>query len=396
MARSRLSGLSIGGCCAAVFWLLLAGARTPTAYGFGVSTSKIQDTNRIPALQSSLFQKPRYLPVQTTRRNFLSSNSRLFSSPVNGNDKNNKQPLKSRIVRAIQSVASFPLKFLVRFQALSKKAKRIVMLQLTVLVFMIGGLTRSVYVRSNNHNMPVAPVVEIPYSRFLSLMEVQSQHSVQQSGALLPRKIDLVDDVPFVDQVQIAPDRITYNVYQQSQIATDGKVKGSSKTDSPSINSLLQSAPQTGRGPKRTIKATTIPSSVEGSDKQLSVIRAFTRQLPANANPQVLELLAKSNIAFSAGLPLKSPNTVANALRATMAGFYFLILWRFYKTISRATGNSSSSDSPGKLANAGDLPLASFDDIQGMDDVKLEVMELVDTLRHPDKYAILGARAPTG
>lgn len=26
----------------------------------------------------------------------------------------------------------------------------------------------------------------------------------------------------------------------------------------------------------------------------------------------------------------------------------------------------------------------------------LEVMELVDTLRHPEKYAILGARAPTG
>jgi cell division protease FtsH len=31
-----------------------------------------------------------------------------------------------------------------------------------------------------------------------------------------------------------------------------------------------------------------------------------------------------------------------------------------------------------------------------MDSAKFEVMELVDTLRNPDKYAILGARAPTG
>ncbi|ACI65452.1 predicted protein, partial [Phaeodactylum tricornutum CCAP 1055/1] len=43
-----------------------------------------------------------------------------------------------------------------------------------------------------------------------------------------------------------------------------------------------------------------------------------------------------------------------------------------------------------------DLPMASFEEIQGIDDAKLEVMELVDTLRNPEKYAILGARAPTG
>ena len=60
-------------------------------------------------------------------------------------------------------------------------------------------------------------------------------------------------------------------------------------------------------------------------------------------------------------------------------------------------GSGSNSDTPGKLASpVGNLPLASFQDIQGIDDAKLEVMELVDTLRNPEKYAILGARAPTG
>ena len=41
-------------------------------------------------------------------------------------------------------------------------------------------------------------------------------------------------------------------------------------------------------------------------------------------------------------------------------------------------------------------PLVSFDDIEGIDKAKFEVMELVDTLKNPYKYAILGARAPTG
>jgi cell division protease FtsH len=57
-----------------------------------------------------------------------------------------------------------------------------------------------------------------------------------------------------------------------------------------------------------------------------------------------------------------------------------------------------SKDSPGKLAKGakGNEPLVTFNDIEGIDTAKFEVMELVDTLRNPDKYKILGARAPTG
>jgi len=43
-----------------------------------------------------------------------------------------------------------------------------------------------------------------------------------------------------------------------------------------------------------------------------------------------------------------------------------------------------------------DQPLVNFDEIEGIDNAKFEVMELVDTLRNPQKYALLGARAPTG
>jgi cell division protease FtsH len=39
---------------------------------------------------------------------------------------------------------------------------------------------------------------------------------------------------------------------------------------------------------------------------------------------------------------------------------------------------------------------ATFDDVAGIDEVKAEVSEVVDFLRHPDKYRRVGARAPKG
>ena len=68
-------------------------------------------------------------------------------------------------------------------------------------------------------------------------------------------------------------------------------------------------------------------------------------------------------------------------------------------------GGGGGGDVPGKLAQFGkkkdkssttDEPLIRFDDIRGIDGAKFEVMELVDALRYPDKYALLGARAPRG
>jgi cell division protease FtsH len=119
---------------------------------------------------------------------------------------------------------------------------------------------------------------------------------------------------------------------------------------------------------------------------------AYTRKV--SASQELVDKLRKSDISFSA-LPQPKTSVVGLAVRTFMLSFYFLILWRLYRTVSNAGGNSSK-DVPGKLAQTSDLPLASFDDIQGIDEAKMEVMELVDTLRFPDKYAVLGARAPTG
>ena len=130
------------------------------------------------------------------------------------------------------------------------------------------------------------------------------------------------------------------------------------------------------------------PETASDAKKQLT---AYTRKV--SASPELLGHLRGNKIPFTAARQRRA-NSLGLAVRTVFLGFYMLILWRMYKTFS---GNSGAGDTPGKLASTSStLPLASFSDIQGVDNAKMEVMELVDTLRNPDKYAILGARAPKG
>jgi hypothetical protein len=141
-------------------------------------------------------------------------------------------------------------------------------------------------------------------------------------------------------------------------------------------------------GPDQIIyRLTKESTSVDEKARQMI---AYTRKV--SASPDLIQHLRSNEISFGAA-PQARTNTIALVARTAILGFYMLILIRMYKTFS---GNSGTGDIPGKLAGPSSGPLASFTDIQGIDEAKLEVMELVDALRYPDKYAILGARAPTG
>jgi len=56
-----------------------------------------------------------------------------------------------------------------------------------------------------------------------------------------------------------------------------------------------------------------------------------------------------------------------------------------------------ASNHPNKLLfGSNGKKTITFDDIEGIDEAKFQVMELVDALKYPDMYAVLGARAPKG
>lgn len=71
--------------------------------------------------------------------------------------------------------------------------------------------------------------------------------------------------------------------------------------------------------------------------------------------------------------------------------FYFLMRQ------ARTSGDSlfSFAKSKAKVFNK-DKPLVKFTDVAGVDEVKQELAEVVDFLKHPEKYRALGAKIPKG
>mmetsp|Transcript_18420 Transcript_18420/g.45655 ORF Transcript_18420/g.45655 Transcript_18420/m.45655 type:complete len:595 (+) Transcript_18420:225-2009(+) len=312
-------------------------------YGFNSITPKIQSPTRRDVGSSSLKTYFQQHEQFATKR---SSATRLFSSVGDQPKKQKKQPRNNKgrariLILAIQktlvNLVSAPAKMVVRFRSLSKKGKVLMAMQTLTIMLLFGSMGRSIYAKHNQikNGLVAGPPVEVPYSSFLELVE---NSGTTKKGVTSPT----------VDNMRISPERIMYRLTQEAKDGT---------SDSPSVKQLV----------------------------------CYTNKIAAS--PDLIDTLHTNKIPFSAANRQRA-NNLAIAARTAILGFYMLILWRMYKSFS---GNASGSgDTPGKVANKSALPLASFKDIQGIDDAKQEVMELVDTLRNPGKYAILGARAPTG
>jgi len=211
-------------------------------------------------------------------------------------------------------------------------------MQLLTAMLLFGSVGRSTYVRRGNGMM--GPPIEISYSNFLDLVE--NSGSTTKQGVTSPA----------VDNMRISPERIVY----------------------------------------RLTKETTSDGTDENNPTTTKQLVCYTNKIAAS--PELIGTLRENNIPFTAA-NRKRANTLVVAARTAILGFYMLILWRMYKTFN-GQANGGSGDVPGKVASKGSVRHASFNEIQGIDDAKQEVMELVDALTNPGKYAILGARAPTG
>jgi hypothetical protein len=280
----------------------------------------------------------------------LIASARLYSS----NDANSNQPrnpwrprlpnpikaIRSATTKLVQTV----LRFRARFLALTPKAKRMTIVKF-FLIFLLSSTVTNRVVSQNTAPRPI----EISYSSFLDLVERQA--------------VDSNNNVPKIDQVRIGTDRILYRLHRTTE-SSNGR---SNKQES-----------ATRPAPKQR--------------QQSSFVQAYTRKV--SASPELVQKLRTNDVPFSAAAAPPA-SIVALTVRSFFVVFYLLIMFRMYKAMSRNMGGDKS-DSPGKLADNGNLSRATFDEIQGIDNAKLEVMELVDVLRNPEKYAILGARAPTG
>ncbi len=99
-------------------------------------------------------------------------------------------------------------------------------------------------------------------------------------------------------------------------------------------------------------------------------------------------------------------NWVSNILSWILPIIIILAVWLFiFRRMSGRMGPGgagggnpfmNTGKSNAKLVEGKDKIDINFDDVAGLDEAKEEVMEVVDFLKHPDKYKKLGAKIPKG
>jgi cell division protease FtsH len=123
-----------------------------------------------------------------------------------------------------------------------------------------------------------------------------------------------------------------------------------------------------------------------------------TRIVHDSTIPDMISMMRKNKIAFEAATASAGSTSERGELITAVLALCLFHLWTrmLQGGGSGNGGTSSSSSSPGKLGTKHSAATAGFEGIEGVDRAKRSVLELVDTLRHPEKYSLVGARAPTG
>ena len=120
----------------------------------------------------------------------------------------------------------------------------------------------------------------------------------------------------------------------------------------------------------------------EPSDSFMKTLR------DSNINPDNLNIVIKDTQG-SSGLI----NFLSNIIPTVLMVAFFIFLFRQAKG---AQENVFSFGQSRAKRFSKDMPKTTFKDVAGVDDAKKELEEVVDFLKHPEKYKKLGARTPKG
>ncbi len=122
--------------------------------------------------------------------------------------------------------------------------------------------------------------------------------------------------------------------------------------------------------------------------------QSFSVLLPVSNSEAILERLEKAGVPISA----KEPKGGLTALLiAALPWIVILGLWFFLLRQLQAGGSRAFSfgKSKAKLLS-GDTPKITFADVAGADEAKVELQEIIEFLKDPQKFTRLGGRLPKG
>ena len=112
------------------------------------------------------------------------------------------------------------------------------------------------------------------------------------------------------------------------------------------------------------------------------------------ADPSLVPLLEEHKVPYGG---FSESNFFTETLGWLLPIFVFLGLWMFLASRMQKSmgGGIFGMGSSKKLVNA-EKPNVKFDDMAGNEEAKEEVVEIVDFLKYPDRYAAVGAKIPKG
>jgi cell division protease FtsH len=104
-------------------------------------------------------------------------------------------------------------------------------------------------------------------------------------------------------------------------------------------------------------------------------------------------LLEENNISYEGQV---GEGPIARYLNMLLPIIFILAIWLFLaKKMSKGMGGILGAGKADKLINS-ERPDVKFDDVQGVQEAKDEVLEIVDFLKFPERYIELGAKIPKG
>ena len=145
-----------------------------------------------------------------------------------------------------------------------------------------------------------------------------------------------------------------------------------------------------------TPPATPQSASTSQTDTNPEIYTSFTTTFPETVgDPSLLKLLEANHVVVE--VQSSSGSFLSNLLLGALPFILLLLLWGWMgrKALQSQGGILNFSRSKARRYSE-ERPQVTFEDVAGVEEAKKELSEVVEFLRHPQKYHELGARIPRG
>jgi cell division protease FtsH len=132
-------------------------------------------------------------------------------------------------------------------------------------------------------------------------------------------------------------------------------------------------------------------ATIEAIDKS-GMTKYVASNIPA-FDENLIPMLEDRNITYEGRI---GDSLIVQIINMLLPIFIFFAIWLFIaKKMSKGMGGILGAGKSDKLINS-ERPNVKFDDVQGVQEAKDEVVEIVDFLKYPERYIELGAKIPKG